>query len=120
MTKRKLFLILQSVLCVALAAWLGLIAVNLYLEGAKRRAADPLAAIYTPGLVAERLAPVVPLLVLALALTAVGLALGLGKGEARGLLIVAVALIIAGALNGGARDVLAKAISICTECVGLG
>ena len=29
-------------------------------------------------------------------------------------------LIIAGIANGSVRDVLAKAISICTECVGLG
>ncbi|MBR4502489.1 MAG: thioredoxin [Clostridia bacterium] len=29
-------------------------------------------------------------------------------------------MIIAGALNGSALDVLVKAITICTECVGLG
>ena len=34
--------------------------------------------------------------------------------------IAAVLLIIAGILNGGALDVLVKAINICTECVGLG
>ena len=34
--------------------------------------------------------------------------------------VVAVILIIAGAFNGSARDVLYKAITICTECVGLG
>ena len=34
--------------------------------------------------------------------------------------VAAVALIVAGALNGSARDVLYKAITICTECVGLG
>ena len=33
---------------------------------------------------------------------------------------VAIALIIAGIFNGSARDVLYKAITICTECVGLG
>ena len=33
---------------------------------------------------------------------------------------LAVAFIIAGALNGGARDVLVKAINICMECIGLG
>ncbi|MBQ6373294.1 MAG: thioredoxin [Clostridia bacterium] len=32
----------------------------------------------------------------------------------------AVVLIIAGIFNGSARDVLYKAITICTECVGLG
>lgn len=32
----------------------------------------------------------------------------------------AVMLIAAGILNGGMRDVLVKAINICTECIGLG
>ena len=36
------------------------------------------------------------------------------------LLVIAIALIIAGILNGGMADVLSKAINICTECIGLG
>ena len=32
----------------------------------------------------------------------------------------ALALLAAGAVNGGARDVLGKAVKICTECIGLG
>ena len=36
------------------------------------------------------------------------------------LIIAASAMIIAGAMNGSARDVLYKAAKICTECVGLG
>lgn len=35
-------------------------------------------------------------------------------------LAAAAAMIIAGALNGSLRDVLVKAINLCTECVGLG
>lgn len=34
--------------------------------------------------------------------------------------IIALALIVAGICNGGMADVLAKAINICTECIGLG
>ena len=34
--------------------------------------------------------------------------------------IVAVAFIVLGIFNGGIADVLAKAINICTECIGLG
>lgn len=45
---------------------------------------------------------------------------GQGVGIIRGLLLAAAALIVAGILNGSARDVLYKAITICTECVGLG
>ena len=34
--------------------------------------------------------------------------------------VVAIVLIVAGAFNGSAKDVLAKAVKICTECIGLG
>lgn len=37
-----------------------------------------------------------------------------------GILTAAAALIILGLLDGGALDVLTKAVNICTECVGLG
>ena len=37
-----------------------------------------------------------------------------------GIIATAAALIIFGIINGGARDVLIKAINICTECIGLG
>ena len=36
------------------------------------------------------------------------------------LLAAAILLIVLGAINGGALDVLAKAIRICSECIGLG
>ncbi len=36
------------------------------------------------------------------------------------IIVVAVGLIIHGIINGGASDVLQKAINICTECIGLG
>ena len=35
-------------------------------------------------------------------------------------LVIAITFIILGIFNGGARDVLIKAINICTECIGLG
>ena len=37
-----------------------------------------------------------------------------------GLLVLALALIVLGVLNGGPQGVLGKAIFICTECIGLG
>ena len=50
-----------------------------------------------------------------------------GQEESRGrrtlrgaFYLAAVALVILGILNGGLRDVLAKAVKICTECIGLG
>jgi hypothetical protein len=36
------------------------------------------------------------------------------------LFCAAAVLIVLGVLNGGARDVLAKAVKICSECIGLG
>ena len=36
------------------------------------------------------------------------------------LAVLALTFIILGVMNGGARDVLVKAINICTECIGLG
>lgn len=36
------------------------------------------------------------------------------------LLCVSITLIVLGILNGGATDVLAKAVRICSECIGLG
>ncbi|WP_338049902.1 CD1871A family CXXC motif-containing protein [Pumilibacter muris] len=44
-----------------------------------------------------------------------------GKTVARAAVgCLAVSFIIAGIFNGGARDVLIKAVNICTECIGLG
>ena len=34
--------------------------------------------------------------------------------------VVAITFVILGIFNGGMADVLAKAIKICTECIGLG
>lgn len=36
------------------------------------------------------------------------------------LVAAAIVLIVFGVINGGARDVLAKAVKICSECIGLG
>lgn len=36
------------------------------------------------------------------------------------IVVIGVALVVVGILNGGMRDVLGKAIKICTECIGLG
>ena len=45
----------------------------------------------------------------------------LAKTAARAAMFaLAVALLALGAANGGMRDVLVKAINICTECIGLG
>ena len=130
-------------LCIALAVLLAAGAVGIYLEGTARVAENPQESIYTAERAAEKLAPAVPLLIAAAALAVLGIALGAkdpkagkpaGKaacappaaelknaGVIRAAVVVAAAaFILAGVLNGSARDALIKAIHICTECVGLG
>ena len=130
-------------LCIALAVLLAAGAVGIYLEGTARVAENPRESIYTAERAAEKRAPAVPLLIAAAALAVLGIALGAkdpkagkpaGKaacappaaelknaGVIRAAVVVAAAaFILAGVLNGSARDVLIKAIHICTECVGLG
>ena len=130
-------------LCIALAVLLAAGAVGIYLEGTARVAENPRESIYTAERAAEKLGPAVPLLIAAAALAVLGIALGAkdpkagkpaGKaacappaaelknaGVIRAAVVVAAAaFILAGVLNGSARDVLIKAIHICTECVGLG
>ncbi len=36
------------------------------------------------------------------------------------LFALALSLVVLGVLNGGAQDVLTKAVKICSECIGLG
>lgn len=139
MNKRRAYLIVHTLVLCALAALLAASVISIYLDGAARRALDPTADIYTPQILAQRLSPLAPLGLIELALLAAGLIFGI-RGEPVGkparqapvpspkggfavraiLLAAAAALILAGVLNGSARDVLYKAITICTECVGLG
>ena len=146
MTKRKAYLLLQAALWTLLFALLAAGAMDIYREGAARQAAEgPAAPIYTREGVAARIKPLTPLLAVALCLTAAGLVWGIrdegGDGPARrseaaqrlrgrpsgavtllraALLLAGAACVVAGILNGGLRDVLYKAINICTECIGLG
>ena len=77
MNKRRVYLILQAAVCVALVALMALSAVSICRDGMARKALDPLERVYSPEIVAERFAPIAPLLAAGLVLLAVGLALGL-------------------------------------------
>ena len=146
MNKNRIFLIVQSVLCVILAVLLAAAAIGICGEGLALKAADPLHGIFTREKAAAALVPVWPLLAVSLGLTITGLFLGVGDRNADkpsrfrpenkkeqtkplarktrqlriALLILAAVLIIAGVFNGSAKDVFGKAVKICTECVGLG
>lgn len=159
MNKKRVFLIVQSILCVVLTGMLAAAAIGIYRDGLAVQAADSLSGIYTRAKVAESLRPILPLLILGFVLTAIGLVVGIrdenrdrpakdkeclrdlaadrvaaasaerkkdpkSPGRLRllrsALLLLALALIVAGVFNGSARDVFGKAVKICTECVGLG
>lgn len=140
--KGKILPVLLAVCCILLAVILAAGAVVIYLDGSARRAENPLESIYTAEKAGQVLAAALPLFLVLLCILAICLVTGVKPktGKASGnavrmekqaepkhvntlravVVIAAVLLIIAGILNGGALDVLVKAINICTECVGLG
>ena len=103
-----------------------------------------LSPVYSASIVSERLSRVIPLLAVYAVLAIVNIIAHLvwgkpqrtaGKirpcppraqmGRSLGIvritiLCLGVLFIILGVMNGGSRDVLVKAINICTECIGLG
>ena len=99
-----------------------------------------IAPVYSRQIVAERLRTVAPALYVYAAAAVLALiwqAVHGGKERPRvqkpapqpksapgwlrpALYIAAAALVALGVANGGARDVLVKAVNICTECIGLG
>ena len=83
MPRRRLYLLLQAAVCIALALWLSLSAIGIWREGSARRAEHPMESVYSPEVVAEKLAPIAPLFVAGLALLAVGLVLDI-KDESEG------------------------------------
>jgi len=76
MTRNKLYLALQAVVCIALVVLLSLSAIGIYREGSARKAEHPMESVYTPGEVAERFAPIAPLFFASLGLLIAGLVLG--------------------------------------------
>ena len=53
MTRSKLYLALQAVVCVALVVLLSLSAISIWREGSARKAENPMESVYTPEIVAE-------------------------------------------------------------------
>ena len=76
MTRSKLYLALQAVVCIGLVILLSLSAISIYREGSARKAEHPMESVYTPGDVAGRFAPIAPLLFAGLGLLVAGLVLG--------------------------------------------
>ena len=140
---KKILLIVMTVCCILLTAVLAARAIGIYADGAARKAADPLADIFTAEEVARKLTHALPLIGNSVIVLVFCLALKVkdpdadrpAKAEGRitppkepehvkivqaVIVAAAVLLIIAGICNGSALDVLIKGINICTECIGLG
>ena len=140
--KKKILPILLSVCCILLPVILASVAYAIYVDGAARRMENPLESIYTAEKAGQVLIAALPLFLVLVCILAVCVATGIKPktgGAAKNtvqikpqaepkhvktiravVITAAVLLIIAGIANGGALDVLVKAINICTECVGLG
>ncbi|MCR5566325.1 MAG: hypothetical protein K6F61_05700 [Clostridiales bacterium] len=78
MTRTKLFLIIQAVLCTVIAALLAAGALSLYLDGAAKQAeGDLFYYMFTRERAGARLLPILPLLFCTLGLTVAGVILGI-------------------------------------------
>lgn len=83
MTRTKLFLIAQAVLCTLIAALLVAGALSLYVDGAAKQAeGDLFYYMFTREKAGARLAPVLPLILCALGLTIAGVILGVRDEKA--------------------------------------
>lgn len=79
MAKRRIYLVIQALVCTALVLLLSLSAVSVCREGLARKAEQPLESIYTPEIVAEKLALAAPLFWAGLFLLAAGLLSGINE-----------------------------------------
>ena len=83
MTREKLFMAVQAVLCSVIAVLLAEGALSLYLDGAAKQAeGDLFYYMYTRERVGAKLLPVLPLLSCAVGLTVAGVILGIRDGNA--------------------------------------
>ena len=82
MTRSRVFLVLQTIICIALTVWLCVSAVGICQEGAARKSEQPMESVYTPKIAAEKAAPILPLFFAGLGLTIAGLVLGIKDTKA--------------------------------------
>ena len=75
MNKKKLYLIIQSVLCFAVTLFLAVTSVMIFREGSALKASDPLEWIYSREKVTSGLLRVFPLFIISVAVAAAGIVL---------------------------------------------
>ena len=78
MTRKNLFMAVQTAICAVIAVWLAAGALSLYFDGAAKQAGgDLFYYMFTRERVGEKLLPVLPLLCCAVGLTVAGVILGI-------------------------------------------
>ena len=151
MNKKKVFLIIQSILCFLVMTYFAVCSIIIYNKGLAVKAVEPTAWIYSRELVGKYLLSVLPVAIITIIMALVGIFAGIRDENQDKLvksiemkknpeydeasekkkitmltviryvvLVAAITMIIIGIINGSARDTFYKAITICTECVGLG
>ena len=145
MNRKSVLLIVQSVFCVLCAAGLIVADLLIYFCGISEQESDPMAQIYTVDAIADHAVIIIPVMIVSLIVTVILLMLKIKDpnadravnvpgirtntaGERSSatavartvILLIAVAFIITGIINGSIYDVFVKASKICTECIGLG
>ena len=147
--RKKIALVVMTVLTLLLAAALCLSAVMLYARGLaiRRESGDLSRPVFTWEAVVWQLRRISPLLALWAIASVTAAAMGMLSSPVTGtacdmheearrmkgavgtrrslalralLYIAATVMLLLGVLNGGLNDVFVKAINICTECIGLG
>ncbi len=143
MNTRKSLLIAQAVLCILCAGMLAAGIIRLYCEGAAYQSdGHPDAWIFTREKIGTVLLPCLVPFLLSVGVTITSVLRGIRVNESAAqcntpftsvssdvkrqtaarwvVLILALICIAAGVWNGSMRDVLYKAVNLCTECIGLG
>jgi len=137
---KRIYLFAESALAVIITIWLADSFIGIYRAGYAIKLSNPLESIYTREIISGKFYSIMPVLIIFAIMTLCGLIFGI-KANSRAkiennfirvkpheshknlqviIIITAIILIISGIINGSARDVLYKAINICTECIGLG
>ena len=139
----KLLRCVLSVATVGIVLLLCLQCLNIYLVGNRPENISDgvyLTPVYSAEAVADRLNEIAPFFVAYAVIAVITIAVQLYAGEPKhsavkkrrvhtdksifvarlAVLVLGILFIVLGVMNGGSRDVLVKAINICTECIGLG
>ena len=137
---KKIYLFIESALAVIITSWLADSFIKIYRAGSEIKSANPLESIYTREIIAKKFYYIAPVLVIFAVMTLCGVILGIKTSSHAKIddkfirvkpnksyknlqviiILIAIILIISGVINDSTRDVLYKAINICSECIGLG